>query len=308
MTNRWNRPSPSPPSGGEGWGEEVYLPNALTPEEQKIRLALGGKGIMLRSSMKIHQFLLALSVLLCLAAFVPYGLIAEGLGAEPASLPALPSYLCHRIDRELALSGKVDDPLWQKAEVMQLRNPADGRPARYRTTARMLYNDQYLYIAFQCEDEYVWGTHTERDAPIYEEECVEAFLCPSGKVRQYYEINVSPRNTVFDAFIINGRPEGGARSNFRTWKDYTCDGLVTKVHINGKLGVSGARGWMAEFAIPFDSIIGADRLRPQAGDEWRMNLFRIDTPKSKNMEFYSWSPTGANDYHRPWRFGWLRFE
>jgi hypothetical protein len=229
---------------------------------------------------------------------------AAGGEAEGAKTPA---YECRRIGRDLALSGKADDPLWRQAPPMELGNPVDGKPGRYRTTARMLYNGRFLYLAFACEDEHVWGTFTERDAEIYTEECVEAFLCPSGKVRQYYEINVSPRNTVFDAFILNGRSGPKTRDHFLGLKDYTCEGLATKVHVEGPLGRPGAKGWSAEYAIPLRRLVGADNLAPQPGDEWRMNLFRIDSPKKGQMEFYSWSPTGANDYHRPWAFGVLRF-
>jgi hypothetical protein len=25
------------------------------------------------------------------------------------------------------------------------------------------------------------------------------------------------------------------------------------------------------------------------------------------LEFYAWSPTGANDFHRFWKFGYLKF-
>ena len=35
---------------------------------------------------------------------------------------------------------------------------------------------------------------------------------------------------------------------------------------------------------------------------------RIDSPEPKQLEFYAWSPTGANDFHRPWRFGVLKFK
>lgn len=248
------------------------------------------------------------TVLFCTAvllAIVPC--VAES--AEPgAARGPLPCYECKRVDRELNLTGKVDDPLWQQAPPMPLADPINGKPGRYRTTAKMLYSATHLYIAFQCEDEYVWGTFTDRDTEIYTEECVEAFLCPSGKTRQYYEINVSPRNTVFDAFILNGRPAGGERTNFRGLKDYTSEGLATKIHVDGTLDAPGAKGWSAEFAIPFTSLVGADRLAPQPGDEWRMNLFRIDSPQKGRMEFYSWSPTGANDFHRPWCFGVLLFK
>jgi hypothetical protein len=220
----------------------------------------------------------------------------------------LPIYNCPKVDRDLKLTGKVDDPLWRNAEAVQLVNPVDGKPGRYRTTARMLYNQRFLYIAFECQDEYVWGTLTERDAPIYEEECVEVFVCPSGKFRQYYELNASPRNTVFDTFILNARPVTGEGRDFRSWIAYSCAGMVTRVHIDGELGVRGARGWSAEYAIPFLSIIGSDNLVPKAGEEWRINLYRIDSPEPKRQELYAWSPTGAPDFHRPWRFGRLRFQ
>jgi len=219
----------------------------------------------------------------------------------------LPIYRCRLVDRDLVLSGKVDDPLWQQAEVIHLNNPTDGQPGRYRTTARMLYNTRCLYVAFECEDHYVWGTLTERDSAIFGEECVEAFICPSGRIRQYYEINVSPLNTVFDAFILNGRPLAGEWTNFRAWKEFTCEGLVTRVQVNGELGKEGAKGWSAEYAIPFASIIGSDQLTPLPGEEWRVNLYRIDSPEPKHLEYYAWSPTGANDFHRPWCFGVLKF-
>ena len=235
--------------------------------------------------------------------------MANGLdGMAQEKLPAsLPVYECKAVDRDLVISGKADDPLWQQAESIALGNPIDGKPCRYRTTARMLYSQRCLYIAFACEDEYVWGTFTEHDADIFTEECVEAFICPSGKMRQYYELNVSPRNTVFDAFILNGRPIGGDRRNLRVLKEFTCPELVTKVHVDGQLGVRGAKGWSAEYAIPFTSLIGADNLVPQPGDQWRINLYRIDSPEPPKLEFYAWSPPGANDYHLPWRFGVLKF-
>jgi Carbohydrate-binding family 9 len=219
----------------------------------------------------------------------------------------LPIYDCRLVDRDVVVSGKGDDPLWRQAEVIHLNNPIDGQPGRYRTTARMLYNTRCLYIAFECEDHYVWGTLTERDAAIFGEECVEVFICPSGRIRQYYEINVSPRNTVFDAFILNGRSLTGEWTDFRAWKEFTCEGLVTRVWVNGELGKKGAKGWSAEYAIPFSAIIGSDNLTPQPGDEWRINFYRIDSPEPKQLEYYAWSPTGANDFHRPWCFGVLKF-
>jgi hypothetical protein len=217
-------------------------------------------------------------------------------------------YECRRISSDIRLSGRADDPLWNQAQAVKLVNPISGKSCRYSTTVRLLYNDNYLYIAFECEDNYVWGTITGRDSSIFTEECVEAFICPSGKARQYYELDVSPRNAVFDAFILNGRSVSGTGGKgFRSWTKYTCDGMETHVNINGELGKPGAKSWTVEYAIPFSSIIGSDNLVPEPGEEWRINMYRIDSPVKGQLEYYAWSPTGANDFHRFWKFGILKF-
>lgn len=217
-------------------------------------------------------------------------------------------YECRQINSDIQLTGKADDPLWSQAQVAKLADPISGNPGRFKTTVKLLYNTKYLFIAFECEDDSIWGTITGRDSAIFTEECVEAFICPSGKTRQYYELNVSPRNAIFDALILNGRSESGERGiGLRTWKDFTCEGMETKVNIDGELGKPGAKSWSVEYAIPFSSIIGSDNLVPVQGDEWRANFFRIDSPAKGKLEFYSWSPTGANDFHRFWKFGILKF-
>lgn len=219
-----------------------------------------------------------------------------------------PVYRCFKIDRDLVLTGEIDDPLWQAAPVVRLNNAVNGTPGRYATEVRMLYNNRYLYVAFRCEDDFVWSTLTERDSPIYDEECVEIFLCPTGNPRLYYEINVSPLNTVFDAFILNGRPIGGERIRFTGLKDYTCEGLITKVFVTGKIGERGARGWSAEYAIPFRSLAGSRSEVPESGEQWFINLFRIDATSPTEREYDSWVPVGAVDFHRPWCFGILKFD
>ena len=217
-----------------------------------------------------------------------------------------PSYLCKRIERDLDISGKVDDPLWATAETARLNNPCNGEPGNFKSTAKLLYNDRYLYIAFECEDDYAWGTHTERDAPIWKQECVEVFICPSGIIRQYYEINVSPRNVVYDSFVLNGSAADGPR-NMISFEAYNTPGMVTKVHIDGELGVKGAKGWSAEYAIPHSALIGNMHLTPQSGDEWRLNLYRIDSYEEGKLDLYSWAEVEIRDFHRPWMFGTLIF-
>lgn len=243
--------------------------------------------------------------------------LAAALSGAAASAPAAqapagerpPVYACRRIDRELALDGRLSDPLWKKADVIRLVRADTGAPAERRTEVRLLWSAATLYIGFFCEDDYVWGTRTSPDSDIYAEECVEAFLNPAGSPHQYYEINVSPKNVVFDACILNPKTPDDPGRSITGLKDYHPAGLTTKVFVDGETDrPGGARSWSVEYAIPLAALVGAPHVPPLAGDSWRMNLYRIDAPSGGPTRYEAWNPTLKIDFHRPWRFGILRFE
>lgn len=228
----------------------------------------------------------------------------------PENISTLPVYHCRRIECEIAIDGGLTNEAWQTAETVLLTRADNGSAGRFRTELRLLYGPAHLYIGFQCEDTYVWGTLFERDAEIYTQECVEAFLCPSAALHQYYEINVSPHNTVFDACILNRRDSKGllARPPFIGLSQYDTPGLRTAVRIDGQADLpNAARGWTVEYAIPYAALIGAPNVPPQPGDRWRANFYRIDAPPESEPEYYAWSTTCIIDFHQPHRFGYLEF-
>ena len=51
---------------------------------------------------------------------------------------------------------------------------------RYKTYARMLWDDHALYLAFEAPDRDVHTPYTQRDEPIYESEAVEIFIGADG--------------------------------------------------------------------------------------------------------------------------------
>jgi hypothetical protein len=219
----------------------------------------------------------------------------------------IPTYRCTKIDRPLRLDGTLQDPLWEKAVAQPLYD-IHGRPGRFKTSIRTLYNDTYLYLGYECEDDYVWGTITERNGSVWEQECVEAFLNPGHTIHQYYEINVSPLNTVFDACIINGRTEADAEAPFIGFPDWDVKDLHTAVHVEGELQKPGAATrWCVEMAIPFAELFGAAHVPPHPGDTWRANFYRIDQPNHGQPEHYAWSKVDKVAFHLPWRFGILEF-
>jgi hypothetical protein len=213
-----------------------------------------------------------------------------------------PTYTCYRAARPIVIDGHLDDPSWQGAPPIALRLTDSGGQPRQGTTVRMLWDDDYLYVAFFCEDSDIWGITTERDQAIYDQEVVEVFIDEDRDNYGYVEIEVSPLNAVLDLLMLN---RDGQRRGL--W-DWNSEGLRTAVQVEGDPTRRGTadRSWSVELAIPMCDLMQAPHLPPLPGDVWHINLYRIDRA-AWGDEYSAWSPTGAINYHIPERFGRLVF-
>jgi len=203
---------------------------------------------------------------------------------------SLPTLLCRQAVLP-ALSANPLGALWNSLSRAALLDTVTGGEPELATNVRAVWNPDELRVLFQSVDSHPWATLTERDAPLYTEEVVEVFLDPVGDLESYYEIEVNPLNAVLDLVVRKNR--SGLAKDFR-WQ---CEGLRTAVAVT-------TEGWSAELSIPFRSVTAAP---PQPGDRWRVNFCRIDRPAGRERELSAWSPTGAAQFHRPERFGFLEF-
>jgi hypothetical protein len=180
----------------------------------------------------------------------------------------------------------------------------NGAPARFPTTARLLWDDTYLYVAFTCKDPDIWGTLHARDSQLWDEEVVEVFLDANHNGQLYFEFEVSPRNVQLDLIALK-RPQ----QPLQLFIEWDCPGWQTAAQIDGTLDDRSDidRGWTMEMAIPLAEIRTAPR-PPQPGDVWRMGLYRIERPRDESMYLIAWSPTLAATFHVPERFGYLAFQ
>ena len=173
---------------------------------------------------------------------------------------------------------------------------ADGRaPARWQTRVELCWDEEQLSVEFHCSDDDAWGTHTERDAPLWQQEVVELFLAPGERVPEaYYEFEVSPAGVLFDARVANPLGDRIGMTVDRTWD---CPGIVWRSAPTGE-----SADWRTELAIPWRGL-GLE-VAPTA---LRANFYRIERPRAGETEFSCWSPTLTSpaDFHRPERFGVL---
>jgi len=216
----------------------------------------------------------------------------------------LPVYRIKRLNGSITVDGRLEEPAWQDAEPINLALTDDGGKPLQETTARMLWDDEKLYVGFRCKDNDIWGTMAERDDPICKEEVVEVFFSPRQELNTYYEIEISPLNVIFDLVILND-----LHGHIEALDQWNCKDMETAVYIEGEVNKRNLKDeyWSVEIAIPFKSLYMAPGNPPRPGDEWRLNLYRIDRAREVD-EYSAWSPTGKINFHIPQKFGRVIFE
>lgn len=189
----------------------------------------------------------------------------------------------------------------ERCRPVRLRRASDAAVPRLATSVAAWFDDEYLTVLFSSADDYVYATHIVRDRPLYEEDVVEVFLAPDG-LQRYFELEVSPKGSIFDASIDS--PDG-VRATMRADVSWTCEGVVAAVRKVVESG--GAMTIDTVLRLPFS---GLERSTPSDGETWRGNFFRIDRHPALGDEFSAWQPTLKDppDFHVAAAFGSLRFE
>jgi hypothetical protein len=237
-------------------------------------------------------------------------------------LPAQPppnGYNAARARKPIHIDGLLDDA-WSAAPwttpFLDIEGPAKPRP-RFQTRAKMLWDDQFFYIAAQLEEPHVWATLTQHDAVIFHDNDFELFIDPNGDSHEYFEFEINALNTGWDLFLPKPYKDGGSADN-----GWEIPGLRTAVRVQGTLNNPSDldQGWTVEIAIPWAAFGPAARmaLPPRPNDVWRVNFSRVEWQHELHQGRYRrvpgtkednwvWSPQGKVNMHLPEHWGYVRF-
>ena len=237
-----------------------------------------------------------------------------GLCAQPKN------YDCLRARGVVEVDGRLDDTAWTAARWTDyfVDIEGDGKPRpRFRTRVKMLWDDEYFYVAADMEEPHVWATLTRHDSVIFQDNDFEVFIDPNGDTLEYYEFEINALNTGWDLFLDKPYSHGGKARN--KWE---IPGLRTAVHIRGTLNDPRDRddGWSVEIAFPWKALgeFAHKAAPPNPGDEWRVNFSRVEWQheiveggywKLPNVreDNWVWSPQGVVNMHVPEKWGRVRF-
>jgi hypothetical protein len=240
-------------------------------------------------------------------------------------------YVCYRTDGNLTIDGKLDEQDWAKAEwtddFVDIEGALKPLP-RLKTYAKMLWNDNYLYIGAFLEEPHVWGTLTERESVIFNDPDFEIFIDPDGDTHNYLEYEMNALNTQWDLLLTKPYRDDLVRNV--AIDNWNYNGMKSGVYIDGTINnpCDTDSGWYVEIALPLDAIaeVNTGGKRPEAGDQIRIDFSRVEwtvdvvngrymkrthTVKGKEKPLpednWVWSPQGVIAMHQPETWGFLQF-
>ena len=186
------------------------------------------------------------------------------------------SLRARRTERPPALSGRVDDPLWNEAEAFDtFITMEDGTPAPVRTEARALLCGETLFFAFRCEEPEPAALGKAGPGSLWGNDSIEIFLVPQGSGENCYHLLITVLGTTFA-----GCRRSGA-------------GHPPQIEGRAVIADEGAwHGWTAEVAVPLAGL----GLPLAPGTRWGFHLCRNRFPQRGT---YMWSWVGASNHNVP---------
>ena len=248
----------------------------------------------------------------------------------------IPSYTAVKIsNKTITVDGKLSESQWSNAaRTSSFVDLISGKPAIHKTESAILWDDDYLYIAFWVQEPDVQAKYKKRDSPIYYDNDVEIFI---GADNAYYEFEMNSFGTIYEAMVMwNDRyaelgfeKEPTLARNHKSAQAF--NGVGYKTHPRGPrtialgydfpklksaVAVDGSvnnskdrdRGWTAEIALPWKGmkhlLLGDARAcPPKENDIWRINLFRFnqykEAPPAKDSSGWAWGRHAVWDSHVP---------
>jgi putative heme-binding domain-containing protein len=214
------------------------------------------------------------------------------------------TYDIHRAASPIVIDGRLDEAAWQNApSVGDFDFPWFKEGTKEQTVAKILWDDEFLYVSWYAHDRHISASVTQRHGPVSNDDCVEIFISPNpDKVKNYYTFEINAIGTMLNRARTDwwtGPP---------TWEPEGVRYRATYQGLSKKGESPEDSHWIVEAAIPLRNIArDAANTPPREGDRWRLNLQRLGGITNKQASTWSPLPAGVRSFHTPEAFGFVQF-
>ncbi|WP_147415853.1 carbohydrate-binding family 9-like protein [Ulvibacterium marinum] len=203
--------------------------------------------------------------------------VAVGQNVQKLSLGEQSIFEASKTNQKIVVDGKLNEEVWQRTEARTLDYfyRIEQQDDEQKTTFRMLWDEQNIYLFYQMEDKFLTVRETRRDGEPYLDDCAEIFFitAPDSLDTHFgYELNL---NKASNDFIYFNRYYKGKDVVYKTFNpefkvEITYDGTI-----NDNSDID--KGWTMEMAIPISNFGELGEIEPiQKGTHWAILAVRQD--------------------------------
>ena len=204
----------------------------------------------------------------------------------------------YRAGAEVA-AAELDHDEWNTAPVAHLKRYWSGEvaPVERHAEARLIWSEAALCVRFICRQAEPLvvsaSPQTERKTlGLWERDVCEIFIAPDVRTpERYFEFEAAPTGEWLDLAI-----QRMAHARETDWQYQSGMSAAARIY-GGSVTIV--------MRVPWEAF----GRQPQAGENWRANLFRC-VGASPRRGYLAWRPTqtARPDFHVPQAFGWLHFK
>ncbi len=206
------------------------------------------------------------------------------------------------------LDGQWQEPEWQKAETLTIDNYMGDKPEHFPCArARLLYDENNLYVIFRVEDNYVRAAAQHHFEQVCRDSCAEFFFTPNDDINTGYfnfEINCGGKALVYHQTARAENTRQLQLDDIEKLKiNHSCPTII-------EAEITEPTAWTISYKIPFDMLRGYTVVQqPAPGVKWMGNFYKCGDETS-HPHWLTWNVIDLPkpDFHRPEFFGILEFE
>lgn len=252
------------------------------------------------------KIILSLGLLICLSMGLQVRKVSRHDKVTSDKKQEAPTYKVTRLTQSMPIDANWDKKQWQDVEPIEITNYiAEIPPFRPKTTAKMVYDDENVYVIFKVEDSYVKSVVQEYNGNVSGDSCVEFFFSPDTNYpERYFNLEVNAGGTPLIFYIV------------QPWTDYTkLDAeAIDKIEIAHSMPklidpeITEPTTWTIEYRVPLSMLEQFSNVtRPEPGTIWKANFYKTAS-KSMNPHWVTWAEIDRKNFHMPQFFGTLEFQ
>jgi len=216
-------------------------------------------------------------------------------------------YEISKATQPITIDANWDKEDWKNIPALDIKLYMGDKPEHQpKTQAKLLYDDQAIYVIFRVEDRYVRAVTKETHGAVWEDSCVEFFFTTDKTVEAgYFNLEMNCGGT----FLLHRNTK---EQHARKLELADCQ-QIQVAHTLPKIidpEITEPTTWCVEYRLPLAVLEKyCSVTKPAPGVTWRANFYKC-ADQTSHPHWLTWNNVDqpAPNFHLSQYFGQIKFK